>query len=335
MFDGLFSSMETITKFFIAFAIVLALMAITFWVWKRLSGTRIGGSQGRARQPRLAVIDAAVVDGRRRLVLVRRDNVEHLLMIGGPSDVVIEQNIVRAVPVAPARELPATRGNAEPMPRAPDLVAPRVDNGASWPLQPEPPIREPEPVVRQRPARPIEPEPAPMPRPQRLLEPEPMPRSQRLPEPEPPPMPRAPEPMPRPIATTEQVARQPAQFERPAFRPAPPPPIPAKPAAEPARAAEPRAMPPSADANLADMAQRLEAALRRPAAAGDNRGEPAAAPTPDAPRPPRDAAEPARPAAPDQARPAPADPRPASPKSVLDSLEQEMASLLGRPAGKE
>src|SRR5664279_5714347 len=52
-----------------------------------------GGTRG--RQPRLAVIDAATVDGRRRLVLIRRDNVEHLLMIGGPTDVVVEPNIVR------------------------------------------------------------------------------------------------------------------------------------------------------------------------------------------------------------------------------------------------
>lgn len=51
--------------------------------------------------PRLAVIDAAAVDSRRRLVLIRRDNVEHLLMIGGPSDIVVEPNIVRA---SPARE---------------------------------------------------------------------------------------------------------------------------------------------------------------------------------------------------------------------------------------
>ena len=48
--------------------------------------------------PRLAVIDAAAVDGRRRLVLVRRDNIEHLLMIGGPTDIVVEPNIVRAMP---------------------------------------------------------------------------------------------------------------------------------------------------------------------------------------------------------------------------------------------
>ena len=43
------------------------------------------------------MIDAATVDGRRRLVLIRRDNIEHLLMIGGPTDLVVEPNIVRAV----------------------------------------------------------------------------------------------------------------------------------------------------------------------------------------------------------------------------------------------
>jgi flagellar protein FliO/FliZ len=45
---------------------------------------------------RVAVIDAAAVDRRRSVVLIRRDNVEHLLMIGGPTDVLIEPNIIRA-----------------------------------------------------------------------------------------------------------------------------------------------------------------------------------------------------------------------------------------------
>ena len=48
---------------------------------------------GRNRQPRLQVLDAAAVDARRRLVLVRRDNIEHLIMIGGPTDIVIESGI--------------------------------------------------------------------------------------------------------------------------------------------------------------------------------------------------------------------------------------------------
>ncbi|MFM2422310.1 MAG: hypothetical protein RL291_840 [Pseudomonadota bacterium] len=42
---------------------------------------------------RLGVLELTPVDGRRRLVLVRRDDVEHLIMIGGPVDVVIETNI--------------------------------------------------------------------------------------------------------------------------------------------------------------------------------------------------------------------------------------------------
>jgi hypothetical protein len=47
---------------------------------------------------RLEVIDHASVDGRRRLVLIRRDNVEHLIMIGGPVDVVVETGIGEGKP---------------------------------------------------------------------------------------------------------------------------------------------------------------------------------------------------------------------------------------------
>lgn len=44
--------------------------------------------------PRLDVTEQANVDGRRRLLLIRRDDVEHLIMTGGPVDVVIETGIV-------------------------------------------------------------------------------------------------------------------------------------------------------------------------------------------------------------------------------------------------
>jgi hypothetical protein len=73
-------------------AIVLAFMVL-FALFKGFSGTGIRGTR-RARQARLAVMDAAIVDSRRRLVLVRRDDIEHLILIGGPTDVVVEQNIV-------------------------------------------------------------------------------------------------------------------------------------------------------------------------------------------------------------------------------------------------
>jgi len=72
----------------------------------------------------------------------------------------------------------------------------------------------------------------------------------------------------------------------------------------------------SADQNLAEMAQRLEAALRRPP------GEPVAPPV--APEPPVVRAVPRN------EPPAPP-PAPAAAKSGFDNLEDEMASLLGRP----
>jgi hypothetical protein len=55
------------------------------------AGTYVAG--GRSRKTRLSVMDATAVDSHRRLVLVRRDDVEHLLLIGGPTDVVVERDI--------------------------------------------------------------------------------------------------------------------------------------------------------------------------------------------------------------------------------------------------
>src|SRR5581483_1340423 len=63
------------------------------------------------------------VDGRRRLVLVRRDNVEHLLMIGGPADLVVEPNIVRGVP---------QRDPALPRGPAGTELPPRLAPDAGW-----------------------------------------------------------------------------------------------------------------------------------------------------------------------------------------------------------
>ena len=82
----------------IAALVVLALV----YRWVFAHRLRVPG--GRTRQPRLGLVDAFSLDGQRQLVLVRRDNVEHLVMIGGPNDVLIEPQINRAM--APARSWP-------------------------------------------------------------------------------------------------------------------------------------------------------------------------------------------------------------------------------------
>ncbi|WP_377289282.1 flagellar biosynthetic protein FliO [Rhizobium sp. SG2393] len=97
---------------------LLVLVGVLWWMKNRPSSPFIRG--GRTRQPRLAVLDAAAVDTRRRLVLVRRDDVEHLILIGGPTDVVIESRIVGAS--AGQQPAPAAERGATPTPetRAPD-----------------------------------------------------------------------------------------------------------------------------------------------------------------------------------------------------------------------
>ena len=116
MFEGL--DVSTPVRVLGAIIILVALLGAFFWVVRWFGGERIGTTTARGRQPRLAVIDAATVDGRRRLVLIRRDNVEHLLMIGGPSDLVVEPNIVRAA--GAPREAPPARPPTAPdtLPRA-------------------------------------------------------------------------------------------------------------------------------------------------------------------------------------------------------------------------
>ena len=75
--------------------VLVAILIAVFWFFRKIAGSP-GRRAIRNRVIRLAVTDSAAVDDRRYLVLVRRDNVEHLVMIGGPTDIVIESNIVRA-----------------------------------------------------------------------------------------------------------------------------------------------------------------------------------------------------------------------------------------------
>src|SRR5581483_6358497 len=125
--------MPTAGKVVIALAIVVGLLAGITWAIRRYGADHFGNAATRGRQPRLAVVDAAAVDGRRRLVIVRRDNVEHLLMIGGPTDVLVEANIVRAAGTAREKIEPTMTRPAAPADLRPGTAA----ESSLWPLQPQ------------------------------------------------------------------------------------------------------------------------------------------------------------------------------------------------------
>ncbi len=167
--------------------IVLILVAIVLWIVLRLARGGPGGtfiSSGKGRQPRLAVTDATPVDNHRRLVLVRRDNVEHLILIGGPSDIVVESNI--RMTGGAERHEPELAPRAAPPRPTPPRRAPPAESAPPRPI-PEPrpaePQRMPEAPVQIAEARQPDPrletraEPRTAPRPEARPEPRPEPRT--------------------------------------------------------------------------------------------------------------------------------------------------------------
>jgi flagellar protein FliO/FliZ len=325
------SGMPLPVQFLLSFLIILGVIGGIWWTVRRFGSGRLGTST-RGRQPRLAVIDYASVDNRRRLILVRRDNIEHLLMIGGPTDIVVEPNIVRAV--SAAREVGRAPAGIEAITRA--IPLPET-GGGSWPLQPEAnggsrPAARPDTQHDDMPGRP---QPEAGGRQRDTLAALADELSTRV---TPPPRnrgnvaePSRHDQRPEPRQDQRQDSRQ-EQRAEPRLEPR-----------KPVQAAAPSAPPPpvaggseaaaSGDQSLADMAQRLEAALRKPgeARAPGNQTRPAA---PDQaaradslpPPPPRNArASEQRPAAPEADKPN------QGKTAIYDTLEQEMANLLGRP----
>ncbi len=348
--------------------LVAAVLVLT--IVRMLFGGRLRMPGGRARQARLGIVDAFDLDRQRQLIIVRRDNTEHLIMIGGPNDIVIESEIVRveardprdgrrekvadtlfapsfgearipapapvereapafasapfaSAPVRenPARDVPVNEAPPPLSPMLPELDTPPEDvppQAAAAPPRaptfPLPPRRPPGPAPERRPAPP----------PLRL--PEGVSRTDDIPPPPNPSAGAAPLPPLAAVPPVNPAVQAPSGVPTPAApRPAPPflkprPPIrpllrttpqPTRPLPGGAPAAP---APPAADPQVAAP------------------GAPPFAPPDVAPpqAPPQAVAPPAK------APPAPAVLPPATPvesKDALESLEEEMAKLLGRGPG--
>jgi hypothetical protein len=137
----------------LALLVLVVLLVVLKLVSSLRYGTFVAG--GRNRKARLAVSDATAVDGHRRLVLVRRDDVEHLLLIGGSSDIVVEQDIrigqPRRVPAPAEREAPPPAAPA-PAPAVAAPPPPAVRSRAAEPSRPQAPVMKPAPERVQPPS---------------------------------------------------------------------------------------------------------------------------------------------------------------------------------------
>ena len=80
-------------RFFLALVFVLGLIGILAVLARRTGlGFPITAMKP-IQKRRLSVVEVTAVDGRRRMVLIRRDNIEHLLLISPSSEMLIESNI--------------------------------------------------------------------------------------------------------------------------------------------------------------------------------------------------------------------------------------------------
>ncbi|MDB5527833.1 MAG: hypothetical protein JWR51_936 [Devosia sp.] len=154
-----------------ALGAVIVLIVLAVWLLKVVFNA--SGNMARGRNRRLSVVDSLALDPKRQLLIIRRDNVEHLILTGGPQDVVIEAGIAmaeaasqpsrRPMPVAPRRPMPIRPAVAGVPPvAAPTTVAePSAAPARAIEKLRDPELRSPAKSLRHtglmRPVPPVEP----------------------------------------------------------------------------------------------------------------------------------------------------------------------------------
>lgn len=92
-------SLDLYTRFVVALAAIAALLAVFAWLVRRYGA---GGRPAAGAKRRLAIVEVAAIDGKRRLVLLRRDDTEHLVLLGPENALLVESGIS-----APSRAEPS------------------------------------------------------------------------------------------------------------------------------------------------------------------------------------------------------------------------------------
>ncbi|MCF6343092.1 MAG: flagellar biosynthetic protein FliO [Devosiaceae bacterium] len=119
---------STIITGLLALGLVLLFIVLLVWFLKFFSS--LTNNIARGRNKRLAVIDTTHIDQKRQLILIRRDNVEHLLMVGGERDLLIETNIKNLQYNTPKQEVKTTPNQQKKPSSKGALTAPIIAVGS-------------------------------------------------------------------------------------------------------------------------------------------------------------------------------------------------------------
>jgi flagellar protein FliO/FliZ len=100
--------LDTYFKFVLALVFVLGLIGALAWTARRFGlGGKLTPNTGRRR---LSVTEVMPLDARRKLVLLRRDGIEHLVLLGAGPDLLLETDI--DAPREPPEAAPQAPENA-------------------------------------------------------------------------------------------------------------------------------------------------------------------------------------------------------------------------------
>ena len=133
----------TTMQFVLALAFVLALIGILATLAKRFGfGYATSATRGRRR---LAVSEIIPLDGKRKLVLLRRDTTEHLVILGPNSELLVEGDIA-----APAADFAVAAVDAAAKQSPPAQPANSADGEQSTPDQAVTPGRS---LAKKRPVK--------------------------------------------------------------------------------------------------------------------------------------------------------------------------------------
>ena len=100
-------------RFMLALLLVLGLIGGLTWAARRFGfGGQLTPNAGKSR--RLSVVEVRTLDSRRKLVLLRRDDIDHLVLLGPNQDLHLEAAIPAPREAAHPVSLATTAGAAGP-----------------------------------------------------------------------------------------------------------------------------------------------------------------------------------------------------------------------------